>query len=131
MAPHTLPTVLVADDEESVLSLMETVLARRGQYRLLLARNGEEALTIAQRELPDLVLADVSMPKLNGFDLCRRLKQEPATAGIKVVLLSGFIEVSYRKRMLEAGADDIFPKPFDLYELREKLENTWLASDPD
>lgn len=122
-------TVLIADDEESILTLMETVLEREGKYRLLLAKDGEEALAIARRELPQLVLADVSMPKLNGFEVCRHLKQDPATAKIKVVLLTGFVQGSYRGKMAEVGADDIFSKPFDLSTFRAMLDGPWLGQD--
>jgi len=121
---------LIADDEESLLSLMGTVLERDGKYRLLLARDGEEALAIARREMPQLVLADVSMPKLNGFEVCRRLKQDPATAKIKVVLLTGFVQGSYLGKMAEVGADDIFAKPFELSTFREMLEGPWLGLTP-
>lgn len=125
------PTVLIADDEETFLSLMETVLDREGKYRLLLARDGEEALAITRRELPQLVLADISMPKLNGFEVCRQLKRDPLTAQIKVVLMTGFLESSYRGRMAEVGADDIFTKPFDLSDFREMLDGPWLGTTPE
>ena len=127
MAPDIQATVLIADDEEPLLDLMEIVLGREGKYRLLLARDGEEALAIARKEMPQLVIADVSMPKLNGFEVCRQLKQDPATAKIKVVLLTGFIQGSFRGRMAEVGADDIFAKPFDLSTFREMLEGPWLG----
>lgn len=120
-------TILVADDEESLLSLMEIVITREDKYRLLLARDGEEALAIARREMPQLVIVDVSMPKLDGFEVCRQLKQDPATAGIKVVLLTGFAQSSFQEQMAETGADDVFPKPFDLSTFREKLEGPWLG----
>ena len=130
MASNILATVLIADDEEPILDLMEIVLGREGKYRLLFARDGEEAVTIARRELPQLVIADVSMPKLNGFEVCRQLKQDPATAEIKVVLLTGFIQESYREKMAEVGADDIFSKPFDLSIFRQMLEGSWLGITP-
>ncbi|MCH7713853.1 MAG: response regulator [Chloroflexi bacterium] len=131
MASDHRPTILIADDEETLLSLMETVLNREGRYRLLLAKDGEEALAIARREMPQLVLADVSMPKLNGFEVCRQLKQDPGTAKIKVVLLTGFVEGSYRAKMAEVGADDIFSKPFDIATFREMLEGHWLGITPE
>ena len=130
MASDSLATILVADDEESLLSLMEIVIEREGKYRLLLASDGEAALAIARREMPQLVIVDVSMPKLNGFEVCRQLKNDPATAKIKVVLLTGFVQMSYREKMSEVGADDMFPKPFDVSTFREKLAGPWLGITP-
>jgi putative two-component system response regulator len=127
MASDYRATILVADDEEPLLDLMKIVIKREGKYRLLLAKDGEEAFAIARREMPQLVIVDVSMPGLNGFEVCRQLKQDPATAGIKVVVLTGFAKTSLREKMAEAGADDMFPKPFDLSTFREKLEGPWLG----
>lgn len=129
MADESRPTILVADDDEALLGLMASVLARDNSYRVLLAQDGEEALDIAYREIPDLVLADVSMPKVNGFEVCRILKSTPATQGIIVVLFSGFVQGSFQRKGSEAGADDIFPKPFDLPEFRRKLQDVWLNKD--
>ena len=72
------------------------------------------------------MLADVSMPKVNGFEVYRILKSTPATEGITVVLFSGFIEGSFQRRGAEVGADDLLPKPFDLAELNRKLDSVWL-----
>lgn len=129
MADQFRPTILVADDDEALLGLMASVLSRGNRYRVLLAQDGEEALDIARREMPDLVLADVSMPKVNGFEVCRILKSAPATQGIKVVLFSGFVQASFQRRVSEVGAEDIFAKPFDMAELLRKLEDLWLNKD--
>ena len=74
-------TVLVADDNEILLGMMASVLGRDKRFRVLTAQDGEEALDIARREMPGLMLTDVSMPKLNGFEVCRVLKSPPATKG--------------------------------------------------
>ena len=75
------------------------------------------------------MLTDVSMPKPNGFEVCRILKSAPATEGITVVLFSGFVQGPFRRNGLEAGADDILPKPFDLSEFNRKLAGVWLNKD--
>ena len=87
-------------------------------------------MAMARREMPQLVIADVSMPKLNGFEVCRQMKQDPATAKIKVVLLTGFAQKSFRGKTAEVDADGIFPKPFDLSPERGKLEGPWLGIKP-
>lgn len=129
MANEARLTILVADDDQILLGLMQLVLSADDRYRVLLAQDGEEALDIARREMPDLVLADVSMPKVDGFEVCRILKSAPATEGIKVVLFSGFIQASFQRRVSEVGAEDIFSKPFDMSELRRKLQDVWLNQD--
>ena len=74
---------------------------------------------------PDFMLADVSMSKVNGFEVCRFLKFAPAKEGTAVVLFRGFVQESFRRRGSEVGADDIMSKPFYLSELHRKLDGVW------
>jgi CheY-like chemotaxis protein len=80
-------TILVADDESHILHVVSMKLRNAG-YRVLTARDGREALEMAHHEKPDLIITDYHMPELSGLDLCQKLKEEPATAGIPAILLT-------------------------------------------
>ena len=80
-------TILVADDESHILHVVSLKLKNAG-YRVLTARDGQEALEIAQQEKPDLLITDYHMPQLSGIELCRRLKQDPATSHIPAIMLT-------------------------------------------
>ena len=80
-------TILVADDESHILHVVSLKLKNAG-YRVLTARDGQEALEMAQQEKPDLLITDYHMPQLSGIELCRRLKQDPATSNIPAIMLT-------------------------------------------
>lgn len=109
-------TILLVDDEEKNLRLLEAFLAPEG-YQTLRAADGIEALEVARRERPDLILLDAMMPRLSGFDACRRLKQERATRLIPIVLVTALSGRDDKLRGMEAGADDFLHKPVDKLEL--------------
>jgi two-component system alkaline phosphatase synthesis response regulator PhoP len=113
-------TVLVADDDPALRRLIETTLGSR-DFDLLHAGDGEEALRIARQQHPELVLLDVNMPKLDGFEVCRQLKNQPDTAGIKVVMLTARGADVDRAKGRDAGADDYFIKPFSPVKLLNKV----------
>ena len=112
--------VLVADDDDGLRRLIWTTLGTE-HFELLQAIDGEDALRIAREQHPELVLLDVNMPKLDGFEVCRQLKTEPETSGIKVVILSARGADTDRARGREAGADDYFIKPFSPVQLLNKV----------
>jgi DNA-binding response OmpR family regulator len=112
--------VLLADDDPALRRLIGTTLGTE-DFDLLQAVDGEEALRIARQEHPELVLLDVNMPKLDGFEVCRHLKTEPETSGIKVVMLTARATEVDRARGREAGADDYFIKPFSPVQLLNKV----------
>jgi two-component system, OmpR family, phosphate regulon response regulator PhoB len=112
--------VLLADDDPGLRRLIGTTLGSR-DFELLHAVDGEEALEMARQQRPELVLLDVNMPKLDGFEVCRRLKSEPETAAIKVVMLTALGAETDRARGREAGADDYFIKPFSPVQLLNKV----------
>lgn len=104
--------VLVVDDEPSIVNLVSVKLSHEG-YRVVSARDGEEALEKVRSERPDLVLLDVMMPKLDGKEVCMRLKRDPATKDIPVVMLTAAGEFGEQLKGLELGADEYMTKPFD------------------
>ena len=116
--------VLLADDEDRVLALVEATLGNDGTVQIYSARDGEQALEIARQIKPDVMFLDVMMPKLNGYQVCRALKRDPATRGTKVVMLTGLSQDFDRKKALgEMGADDFITKPFSPVELFQKFED--------
>jgi DNA-binding response OmpR family regulator len=115
------PVVLVADDEEDILALIAFSLERSG-YTVILARDGEEALALARDERPDLAVLDVTMPKLDGFELTRRLRTDEATSRMPIILLTASAQDADVQRGFDVGADDYLRKPFSPQELRARVQ---------
>jgi two-component system sensor histidine kinase/response regulator len=116
------PTLLIVDDEERNIRLLKALLAPQN-YNLREAMNGEEALQRIAEEPPDMVLLDVMMPKISGFEVCRRLKQDEKTKTIPVILVTALSEKQHRVQALEAGADDFISKPVDQTELTVRVKS--------
>jgi len=115
-------SVLVVDDLEANGRLMERLLSRDG-YRLRIAHDGQAALDAIAEDHPDVVLMDVLMPRLDGFEACRRIKDNPATRLIPVVLVTALADTNSRIKGLEVGADDFISKPFSEPELRARVRS--------
>jgi CheY-like chemotaxis protein len=113
--------LLIADDEGSIRGLVRVTLEGES-YEILEAGDGEEALHVAYAEHPALILLDVMMPRLDGLEVCRRLKTDPITKDIVIVLLTAMAQDSDRERGFAAGADDYVTKPFSPLALLHKVE---------
>ena len=112
--------ILVVDDEEGNRRMMEAMISPLG-HQVLFASSGEEGLAKAAAESPDVILLDVMMPKMNGFEVTRRLKDNWQTKSIPIVIVTALREVEDKVRGLEAGADDFLSKPVDKSELRARI----------
>jgi DNA-binding response OmpR family regulator len=115
------PVILAADDDEDILQLIVFRLERSG-YTVLQARDGAEAFTLALEHRPDLAVLDGLMPKMDGFELTRRLRAEPATSRMPIILLTARVQDGDVQEGFEAGADDYIRKPFSPQELRARVQ---------
>jgi two-component system, OmpR family, alkaline phosphatase synthesis response regulator PhoP len=120
-----MPAVLIVDDEQHIRLLIEQTLEQLEDegVRLLTARDGEEALSVIDSDRPELVFLDVMMPKLNGFEVCRAIKQDRGLAGTYVVLLTAKGQAYDRQQGDDAGADLYMTKPFDPDDLLDKARD--------
>jgi DNA-binding response OmpR family regulator len=116
--------ILVVDDEVYIVHILEFSLRMEG-YEVATALDGEQAIEKVASERPDLIVLDIMMPKLDGYDACRRLKANPETNHIPVILLSAKGRNVDQKMGIDAGADDYITKPFSPRKLVEKI-NTML-----
>jgi DNA-binding response OmpR family regulator len=115
------PLVLVADDDPDILSLVTLRLERDG-YEVIGAPDGERTVEEALERTPDLALIDVSMPKLDGYEVTERLRQHEPTSTIPIILLTARVQDSDVARGVEAGADDYVRKPFSTADLRTRVQ---------
>jgi DNA-binding response OmpR family regulator len=114
-------TVLVAEDDDDIRALVVYRLERSG-YEVVQAQDGEEALRLAAECDPDLAILDVMMPKLDGYEVTRRLRQDDATSRLPVILLTARTQDSDVSQGFAAGADDYIRKPFSPDELRARVQ---------
>ena len=112
--------ILIVDDEVYILHILDFSLGAEG-YEVITAADGEEAIERAKKEKPDLVVLDIMMPKVDGFEACRRLKADPETSPIPVILLTAKGREVDRRMGMEVGADDYIVKPFSPNKLIEKI----------
>ena len=109
--------ILVVDDELSIRQILETRLSIRG-YKVILAANGEEALQLFQKEQPNLVILDIMLPKIDGYQVCSEIRKE---SSVPIIMLTALGDISDRVMGLELGADDYVMKPFSPKELEARV----------
>lgn len=103
------PKILVVDDQSINIQVVYSIF--KGQFNVVMAMNGEQALEQAEKHRPDLIMLDVMMPGMDGYEVCQRLKANPETSEIPLIFLTGHDDPANEQRGLELGAVDFFSKP--------------------
>lgn len=116
-----MPKILLVEDNEANMDMLSRRLRRKG-YEVIPATDGQQAIAIAEAEKPDLILMDMSLPVISGWDATRSLKAGAATQSIPVIALTAHAQSSDREKALEAGCDDFETKPIELVSLVQKME---------
>jgi len=114
--------ILVVEDEKDILELLLSIFDDIKDYRILSTVDGEEALRTTRVDNPEIILLDIQLPGLNGYEVCKSVKSDPTMSHTKVLMLSGMAQDSDRQKAQEAGADGYIAKPFSSIELLEKVE---------
>jgi two-component system alkaline phosphatase synthesis response regulator PhoP len=114
-------TILVVDDNAQNLELLQAYLEDI-DCRTIPAKDGIEALEIMKKSVPDLVLLDVMMPRMSGFEVCRRIKSNPATAAVPVIMVTALNELGDIERAIDSGTDDFLSKPINKLELITRVK---------
>jgi DNA-binding response OmpR family regulator len=115
------PRVLVVDDDEMNVRLLEAILSDK--YEVTTAYNGKEALLDVEKKPPDLILLDIMMPGMSGYEVCKKLKGNNKTLHIPIVMVTALTEKTEKIKGIEAGADDFLNKPVDVNELRVRVKS--------
>ena len=127
--------ILVVEDDRDIALSLRLKLERDGGFAVATAEDGATGLRLAQEQPPDLVLLDVNLPGMDGFEVCRRLRREPATAGVPVIMVTARIDEADRVAGLDLGADDYITKPFSpkeaLARVRAVLRRAERGREPD
>ncbi len=114
--------ILLIEDDIIVQDLVSATLGGDSRYELIQAYDGETGLALAKSETPIILLLDLDLPKLNGLEICRRLKSDPTYSGIYILVLSAMSQADDIKAGKDAGADEYFVKPFSPLELLRKID---------
>ena len=124
-----MPRILYVEDNEDNVYMLRRRLEKHG-FEMIVAEDGAKGVEAARREKPDLILMDLSLPVLSGWDAARQLKSAPETGAIPIIALSAHALQGERERALEAGCDDFETKPVDLARLLEKMARFTAARTP-
>jgi two-component system, cell cycle response regulator DivK len=124
-----MPKILLVEDNEMNRDMLSRRLERRG-YRVAIALDGEQGVAMAGSEAPDLVLMDMSLPVLDGWEAARRLKAVPETRAIPIIALTSHAMVGDREKAIAAGCDDYDTKPVEFQRLLEKIETILAKGTP-
>lgn len=113
--------ILIVDDEPAILMSLDFLMKKEG-YNVFIARDGEEALEIIKKELPELIILDIMMPNVDGYEVCKYVKNHSGLQHIKIVFLSAKTRKSDIEKGFEIGADDYIVKPFSTKELVKRVK---------
>lgn len=123
-APETVTSrtrrILVVEDEDNIAMALQYVIEREG-YRYFRISDGAEAERAIREIRPDLILLDIMLPQVSGYDICQSVRHDPDLAGMKILMMTAQGSAAQRDRALSVGADGFFAKPFSLDDLREKM----------
>ena len=114
--------VLIADDNDQNRELLEAYLIDE-DYHILMARDGEETLTVVREHQPDLVLLDIMMPRMSGYEVCEQLKRDTEFSGIPVLMVTALNEMGDIEKAVSAGCDDFLTKPVNQLELKTRVRS--------
>ncbi len=118
------PCILIAEDDQSLAETMRDVLEE--DFAVETAADGQEALSVARRVHPDVMVLDARMPRLDGLSACRKLREDPATADVPIILVTGEDPATAAPQAFDAGATDFLPKPFSISQLRSRARTCLL-----
>ncbi|MBI4677923.1 MAG: response regulator [Elusimicrobia bacterium] len=121
--------VVIAEDEFAVAENLKALMAARG-YKVFTAADGVQAVEVARKERPDILLLDILMPKMGGYDVCRILKSDPATQHIKIVVITALGRMGDIETAFQHGASDYVIKPFDQEKLFRTLDKVLSPKGP-
>lgn len=114
--------ILIADDNEQNRELLEAYLSDDG-HEILMAADGQETLDVARREMPDLLLLDIMMPRMSGYEVCQKIKEDEQTRRIPVLVVTALKELGDIEKAVAAGADDFLSKPVHRLELKTRVRS--------
>lgn len=124
-----MPKILLVEDNEMNRDMLSRRLERKG-YRVLVAQDGRQGYLLARSERPDLILMDLSLPVMDGWEVTRLLKSNGSTSRIPIIVLTAHALVTDREKAFEAGCDDYDTKPVEFARLSEKIENLLVVRQP-
>jgi CheY-like chemotaxis protein len=126
--PEDRVKVVYIEDNQTNLDLVVRILESTGQYQVIGALDGAEGLAAVERERPSIVLVDLDVPAVNGFEIARRLKADPDLADIPIAAVSANVLKGERQAAMDAGCASFIEKPFDIHEFRKEIARILLAS---
>lgn len=121
--PVVSPKILIIDDSQMLTSVLKDALTQHEQYRVVCASDGTSGLAMAESERPDMILLDISMPGLGGYEICRRLKTDEKLRHIPIIIISAMSGEMDKEKAFIAGADGYLVKPIGIDELLTKIRN--------
>jgi DNA-binding response OmpR family regulator len=130
MGDNSKRKILVVDDERYILHILDFSLGAEG-YEVITAGDGEQAVERTKVDHPDLIVMDIMMPKMDGFEACKQIKSDPDTKDIPVIMLTAKGRDIDRKRGIDAGADEYLTKPFSPAKLIERVQTVLHISEPE